>query len=90
MPPKLVFRMTQDEMYRLYSSYADNGTEEGRSMGTLIGYYWKKSMNNKKVFEMTRLGLLREATHARENGWPELEAILRGWADRALPEPTDA
>jgi hypothetical protein len=78
--------MTQDEMYRLYSSYADNGTEEGRSMGTLIGYYWKKSMNNKKVFEMTRLGLLREATHARENGLFELETILRDWADRALPE----
>jgi hypothetical protein len=78
--------MTQDEMYRLYSSYADNGTEEGRSMGTLIGYYWKKSMNNKKVFEMTRLGLLREATHARENGLHELETILRDWADRALPE----
>jgi hypothetical protein len=55
-------------------------------MGTLIGYYWKKSMNNKKVFEMTRLGLLREAANARENGWHELETILRGWADRALPE----
>jgi len=85
MSPKLVFRMSADEMQTLYASYMDSGTEEGRSMATLVGYYWKKSLNKQRMFEMTRIGLLREASHAHTNGWFELELILRGWADRAVP-----
>jgi hypothetical protein len=76
-----VFRMSADEMYRLYASYADSGTEDGRSMATLLGRYWKKSLNKQKMFEMTRIGLLREASHAHNNQWYELETILRGWAE---------
>jgi len=86
MTTRAVFRMPADEMYRLYASYADSGTEDGRSMATLLGHYWKKSLNKRKLFEMTRIGLLREAKHAHENEWYELEAILRGWADKAVPE----
>jgi hypothetical protein len=55
-------------------------------MATLFGRYWKKSLNKRKVFEMTRVGLLREAKHAHDNRWYELEAILRDWADKAAPE----
>jgi hypothetical protein len=84
--PRLVFRMSADEMYRLYASYAGSGTEDGRSMAILLGHYMKKSLNKRKLFEMTRIGLLREATHAHENQWYELEAILRDWADKAVPE----
>ena len=84
--PRLVFRMSSDEMYRLYANYADSGTEDGRSMATLFGRYWKKSLNKRKVFEMTRVGLLREAKHAHDNRWYEMEAILRDWADKAVPE----
>jgi hypothetical protein len=78
--------MSADEMYRLYARYAGSGTEDGRSMATLLGHYMKKSLNKRKLFEMTRIGLLREATHAHENRWYELEAILRDWADKAVPE----
>ena len=57
-------------------------------MATLLGRYWKKSLNKQKMFEMTRIGLLREASHAHNNQWYELETILRGWAEAATTATT--
>ena len=79
-----IFKISKDELLTLYTTYQARGVEDG--MSTLIGHYLKKSFKT-GVFQMTRVGLLREATWARKNEFGELADVLSNWADLA-EEPT--
>ena len=46
----------------------------------MIGDYWKKSLKT-GFLEMTKIGLLREATRARKNGLVEWSNLVSNWAD---------
>jgi len=48
----------------------------------MIGQYWKKSLKT-GTFEISKIGLLREATWARKNGLIEWSEIVSNWAEIA-------
>ena len=79
---KRIFRMSQDDLLTLMNTYKISDTLTGNSTATFIGQYWFKSVRT-GTFEITRTGLLREATWARKNGLVQWSEIVSSWAELA-------
>jgi hypothetical protein len=82
--PKRIFRISQDELSIMMNAYKITDIQTGNSTATFIGQYLKKSFKT-GTFEMTRTGLLREATWARNNGFTEWSQLASNWAELAVP-----
>jgi hypothetical protein len=82
--PKRVFRISKDDLQVLVETYKITDIETGNSTAAFIGQYWKRSLKT-GTFEITRTGLLREATWARKNGFDEWCKIVSNWAEVAVP-----
>jgi hypothetical protein len=82
--PKRVFRLSKDELQLLAETYKITDMETGNSTSTFIWQYWKKSLKT-GTFEITRTGLLREATWARKNDFTEWYDLVSNWAELAVP-----
>jgi len=82
--PKRVFRISKDDLQVLAETYKITDMETGNSTSTFIGQYWKKSLKT-GTFEITRTGLLREATWARKNGFTEWCDLVSKWAEQSVP-----
>jgi len=80
--PKRLFRINQDDLYIMMNAYKITDTQTGNSTATMIGQYWKKSLKT-GTFEISKIGLLREATWARKNGLIEWSEIVSNWAEIA-------
>jgi hypothetical protein len=80
--PKRLFRINQDDLYIMMNAYKITDTQTGNSTATMIGHYWKKSLKT-GTFEISKIGLLREATWARKNGLIEWSEIVSNWAEIA-------
>ena len=80
--PKRIFRISQDDLFILYNTYKTSDTQTGNSTATFIGQYFLKSSRT-GTFEITRTGLLREATWARKNGFIQWSEIVSNWAELA-------
>jgi len=80
--PKRLYRINQDDLYIMMNTYKITDTQTGNSTATMIGQYWKKSLKT-GTFEISRIGLLREATWARKNGLIEWSEIVSNWAEIA-------
>jgi hypothetical protein len=80
--PKALFRIDQDTLYIMMNAYKITDAQTGNSTASMIGQYWKKSLKT-GTFEITRVGLLREATWARKNGLIEWSEIVSNWAAQA-------
>ena len=85
MSTKRVFRISKDDLQKLAETYKITDMETGNSTSTFIWQYWKKSFKT-GTFEITRTGLLREATWARKNDFPEWCDVVSNWAERAVPD----
>jgi hypothetical protein len=79
---KRIFRISQDDLLTLMNTYKISDTRTGNSTATFIGQYLKKSFRT-GTFEITRTGLLREATWARKNGLVQWSEIVSSWAELA-------
>ena len=79
---KRIFRISQDDLLTLMNTYKISDTQTGNSTATFIGQYLKKSFRT-GIFEITRTGLLREATWARKNGLVQWSEIVSNWAELA-------
>ena len=79
---KRMFRISENDLLILMNAYQITDTQTGNSTATFIGKYWKKSLKT-GTFEITRAGLLREATWARKNGFIEWSQIVSNWAEVA-------
>ena len=79
---KRIFRMSQDDLLTLMNNYKISDIQTGNSTATFIGQYLKKSFRT-GTFEITRTGLLREATWARKNGLVQWSEIVSNWAELA-------
>jgi len=77
-----IFRISQDDLLTLMNTYKISDTQTGNSTATFIGQYLKKSFRT-GTFEITRTGLLREATWARKNGLVQWSEIVSSWAELA-------
>jgi len=77
-----MFRISENDLLILMNTYKITDTQTGNSTATFIGQYWKKSLKT-GIFEITRVGLLREATWARKNGLIEWSEIVSRWAELA-------
>ena len=66
----------------MMNAYKITDTHTGNSTATMIGQYWKKSLKT-GTFEISKIGLLREATWARKNGLIEWSEIVSNWAEIA-------
>lgn len=77
-----VFKISQDDLLIMMNAYKITDIQTGKSTATLIGQYLKKSFKT-GTFEITRTGLLREATWARKNGIIEWSEIVSNWAELA-------
>lgn len=82
--PKIVFRISNDDLRTLAETYKITDMETGNSTSTFILQYWKKTFKT-GMFEITRTGLLREATWARKNGFTEWSELVSSWAEQAVP-----
>jgi len=82
--PKRIFRISKDELQLLAERYKISDMETGNSTSTFIWKYWQKAFKT-GTFEMTRTGLLREATWARKNNFTEWHDIVSNWAEQAVP-----
>jgi hypothetical protein len=82
--PKRLFRIGKDNLQLLAETYKISDMETGNSTSTFIWKYWHKSFKT-GTFEITRTGLLREATWARKNGFTEWSELVSTWADLAVP-----
>jgi len=80
---KRVFRISKDDLETMIQTYK----QENATVATMLGQYWKKSLRT-GIFEITRTGLLREATRATKNGIEDWRQIVSNWAD--LAESLDA
>ena len=80
--PKRLFRISQDDLLILMNTYKISDTQTGNSTATFIGQYLKKSFKT-GTFEITRAGLLREATWARNNGFIQWSEVVLNWAELA-------
>jgi len=80
--PKRLFRINQDDLYIMMNAYKITDTQTGNSTATMIGQYWKKSLKT-GTFEISKIGLLREATWARKNGLIEWSEIVSNWVEIA-------
>ena len=80
--PKRLYRINQDDLLILMNAYKITDTQTGNSTATMIGQYWKKSLKT-GTFEISKIGLLREATWARKNGLIEWSEIVSNWAEIA-------
>jgi hypothetical protein len=78
--PKRLFRIDKDDLYIMMNAYKITDTQTGNSTATMIGQYWKKSLKT-GAFEISKIGLLREATWARKNGLIEWSEIVSNWAE---------
>jgi hypothetical protein len=79
---KRLFRISQDNLLILMNAYKISDIQTGNSTATFIGKYLKKSFRT-GVFEITRVGLIREATWARKNGFVQWSEIVSNWAELA-------
>jgi len=79
---KRLFRISQDNLLILMNAYKISDIQTGNSTATFIGQYLKKSFRT-GVFEITRVGLIREATWARKNGFVQWSEIVSNWAELA-------
>ena len=79
---KKLFRISQNDLLILMNAYKISDTQTGNSTATFIGQYLKKSFRT-GTFEITRVGLLREATWARKNGFVQWSEIVSSWAELA-------
>ena len=79
---KRIFRISQDDLLILMNTYKISDTQTGNSTATFIGKYLLKSFRT-GTFEITRTGLLREATWARKNGLVQWSEIVSSWAELA-------
>jgi hypothetical protein len=70
-----MFRITDNELWDLSIHY-----RESDHVSAQILQYWKKSLKT-GVFEITRIGLLREMKWARSNGMDGWAALLQKWID---------
>jgi len=70
-----MFRISENDLLILMNAYKITDAQTGNSTATMIGQYWKKSVKT-GIFEITRVGLLREATWARKNGLIEWSEIV--------------
>jgi len=77
-----MFRISENDLLILMNAYKITDTQTGNSTATMIGQYWKKSVKT-GTFEISRIGLLREATWARKNGFIEWSEIVSNWAELA-------
>ena len=77
-----VFKISQDDLLTMMNAYKITDIQTGNSTAALIGQYLKKSFKT-GTFEITRTGLLREATWARKNGIIEWSEIVSNWAELA-------
>jgi hypothetical protein len=77
-----MFRISENDLLILMNAYKITDTQTGNSTATMIGQYWKKSLKT-GTFEISRIGLLREATWARKNGLIEWSEIVSNWAELA-------
>jgi hypothetical protein len=77
-----IFRISKDDLLSQMNAYKISDTQTGNSTATMIGRYWKKSLRT-GTFEITRTGLLREATWARKNGFIQWSEIVSNWAELA-------
>jgi len=77
-----MFRISENDLLILMNAYKITDTQTGNSTATMIGQYWKKSVKT-GTFEISRIGLLREATWARKNGLIEWSEIVSNWAELA-------
>ena len=68
IPQKRIFRISQYDLLILMNTYKISDIQTGNSTATFIGQYLKKSFRT-GTFEITRIGLLREATWATKNGF---------------------
>jgi len=82
--PKRLFRISKDELQLLAETYKISDIETGNSTSTFIWKYWHKSFKT-GTFEMTRTGLLREATWARKNGFTKWSELVSNWEELAVP-----
>jgi len=80
--PKRLFRISQDDLLILMNTYKISDTQTGNSTATFIGRYFLKSVRT-GTFEITRTGLLREATWARKNGFIQWSELVSNWAELA-------
>jgi len=79
---KGLFRIHEEDLHIMMNAYKITDTQTGNSTATMIGHYWKKSLKT-GIFEITRTGLLREATWARNNGFIEWSQLVSNWAELA-------
>jgi|UniRef100_A0A6C0DI19 hypothetical protein len=79
---KRMFRISENDLLILMNAYKITDTQTGNSTATFIGKYLKKSFKT-GMFEITRTGLLREATWARKNGFIEWGQVVSKWAELA-------
>jgi hypothetical protein len=77
-----MFRISENDLLILMNAYKITDAQTGNSTATMIGQYWKKSVKT-GIFEITRVGLLREATWARKNGLIQWSEIVSNWAGLA-------
>ena len=82
MAEKRIFRISQDNLKILFDQYTITDTQTGNSTAAMIGQYWKKSLKT-GTLEITRVGLLREATWARKSGLVEWSNVVTQWAELA-------
>jgi len=80
--PKRLFRISQDDLLILMNTYKISDTQTGNSTATFVGKYFLKSLRT-GTFEITRTGLLREATWARKNGFIQWSEVVSNWAELA-------
>ena len=77
-----IFRISKDDLLSQMNAYKITDQLTGNSTAAMMGRYWKKSLRT-GTFEITRTGLLREATWARKNGLIEWSVIVSNWAELA-------
>ena len=77
-----MFRISTNDLLILMNAYKITDTQTGNSTATMIGQYWKKSLKT-GTFEISKIGLLREATWARKNGLIEWSEIVSNWSEIA-------
>lgn len=75
---KGVFRISKEDLETMIDTYK----QENSTVATMLGQYLKKSLTT-GTFEITRVGLLREATWASKNGIEDWRQIVSNWADLA-------
>ena len=77
-----IFRISKEDLFILMNNFKITDSQTGNSTATFIGQYLKKSYRT-GILEITRTGLLREATWARKNGFIEWSQIVSNWAELA-------